>query len=155
MADDVKLSENFTLAELTRSGASERLGLDNTPGPTETANLKRLAEIALEPMRKLLGVRIKINSGYRSEAVNKAAGSTAKRSAHLDGLAADTVPRGLDLKEAFNKIRASAIPYDQVILEPTWIHIGIAAEGVKPRKQALIASGKPGAWSYVVAPPLK
>lgn len=152
---DTQLSEHFTLAELTRSGAAERLGIDNTPGPTEIDNLRRLATTALEPVRALLGVRLGINSGYRSEAVNKAAGSTAKRSAHLDGLAADTVPRGLNLQESFDKIRASDIPYDQVILEPTWIHIGIAAEGVKPRKQALIASGKPGAWSYVVAPPLK
>jgi len=152
---DTQLSEHFTLAELTRSGAAERLGIDNTPGPAEIDNLRRLATTALEPVRALLGVRLGINSGYRNEAVNKAAGSTAKRSAHLDGRAADTVPRGLDLQVAFDKIRASDIPYDQVILEPTWIHIGIAAEGVKPRKQALIASGKPGAWSYVVAPPLK
>lgn len=153
---DTQLSEHFTLAELTRSGAAERLGVDNTPGPVEIANLRRLATTVLEPVRALLGVSIKINSGYRSEAVNKAVGSTSKHSAHLDGLAADTVPAGLDLRKAFDTIRASAIPFDQLIIENNaWIHIGIAAEGVKPRKQALIASGKPGAWSYVVAPPLK
>lgn len=156
---DTKLSAHFSLAELTRSAKATELKIDNTPNAAQIANLRRLALTALEPMRALLrakvpGVVIRITSGYRGAAINKAVGSTAKKSAHLDGRAADTVPDGIDLDVAFAMIRKSDIPFTQVIREPTWIHIAVAEEGVKPRRQALLAKGKPGAWKYVTAPPL-
>lgn len=155
MADPV-ISDNFTYRELTRSSAASRLGIDNTPTEAQTANLKRLALTVLEPAKELLGgVVFHVDSGFRCAAVNAAVGSTAKKSAHLDGRAADIVPKVDDLREAFDKIRASDIPFDQLILESNaWIHFGIAEDGVTPRKQALIATGGPGNWSYVPAPPL-
>lgn len=145
------MSRHFSIAELTRSTTALRLGIDNTPTPEITAELERLAETLLEPVRDLLGVPVRVTSGYRCKALNTAVGSTAKNSAHMEGRAGDIEPIGMDLIEAFDKIRLSNLPYDQIIQEcgPTgWIHIAIAAPGQTPRRQALTATGGPGHWQY-------
>lgn len=114
-----------------------RRGLDNTPNAGEIRNLTVLAETVLEPIRALLGVPLHINSGYRCPAVNLAVGGKAN-SAHLDGRAADFVPIGMYLRDAFVKIAASDIPFDQLIVEyGSWIHVAIARQGVDPRREVL------------------
>ena len=50
-----KLSEHFTIDELTHSYAAVENGLDNSPSETELAALKQLAVNVLEPLRKCLG----------------------------------------------------------------------------------------------------
>jgi len=41
------------------------------------------------------------------------------------------------------------LPFDQAIFEcRSWIHIAIAPEGLKPRREALTAMGSPGHWKY-------
>lgn len=146
----MNLSPNFTLEELSTSEIALRKGLDNRLGEDEIAYLKRLCEELLEPARLLLGVPLHINSGFRSRAVNKAVGGSVM-SAHTYGRAADTKPIGLDLLEAFDRLRHSDLPFDQLIQEcgPTgWIHIAIAADDIEPRRQALTATGGPGNWKY-------
>lgn len=114
-----------------------RRGLDNTPNAGEIRNLQALAETMLEPIRAMLGVPLHINSGYRSPSVNAAVGGKGN-SAHLDGRAADFVPIGMYLRDAFEKIKASDLPFDQLILEyGSWIHVAIARQGVDPRRQVL------------------
>jgi len=81
---------------------------------------------------------ITILSGYRSPDLNSAV-KGSKTSAHMKGLAADFVVGNMTIREVFNTIRKSGIVYDQLILEPTWIHIGLAA---KPRNQNLIYDGE-------------
>lgn len=147
-----QLSPNFSLEELTRSQASLRLGIDNQPNEEQLANLTRLANDLLEPVRALLGFPLHIDSGFRCPQVNAAVGSTASHSAHLDGRAADVIPVGMDLKKAFDLIRQGII-FDQLIIEcNAWLHIAVATEGAHPRRQALVASGSPGHWTYEVAP---
>jgi hypothetical protein len=150
MNDVIRLSPHFTLAELTHSDTAARLGLDNAPPVEAINNLRRLCFFGLEPAREILGCPLFVSSGYRSEAVNEAVGSTAPHSAHLDGRAADFVPVGLSLQVAFDQIRRSIVPYDMVIYEcREWIHLQIAETGVAPRRRGLIASGGPGNWTYV------
>lgn len=145
----MKLSPHFVLNELARSQMALRKGIDNSPPPQAVDELRRLCADVLEPARSLLGVPLQISSGYRCIGLNVAVGSTAKRSAHMYGRAADLVPLGIPLREAFDKIRASVIPFDQLIMEcDAWLHISIAAPGVKPRRMAMTATGKPGAWKY-------
>jgi hypothetical protein len=67
--EDVKLSENFSLAEFVRTST----GLDNIPGPEEVANIDYQVQNFLQPLRSYLGMRITVTSGYRSLAVNKKA----------------------------------------------------------------------------------
>ncbi len=150
----MQLSPNFSLEELTFSQAALRLGIDNTPSVEVIRNLEELAIELLEPTRDLLAVAagklilVHVDSGYRAPAVNSAIGG-AVNSAHLEGRAADTVPIGMPLRAAFDAIRASALPFDQVILEcNAWIHLAIARAGSVARRQALLASGSPGAWHY-------
>ena len=143
-----QLSEHFTLGELTYSSTALRHGIDNTPDETVKAHLKDLCDTILEPMRSLLGVGIHINSGYRCPEVNVIVNG-ADTSQHMLGGAADTVPRGMDLREAFDKVRKSDIPYDQIIIEcGSWIHISLANEGKKPRKHQFIGRRVGGGWKY-------
>lgn len=79
------LSENFSLRELTRTSHTE---CPNEPGPREIANLRRLAQEVLQPLRDTWGDRLKVNSGYRSLLLNTRVRG-ASNSYHLRGLAAD------------------------------------------------------------------
>jgi zinc D-Ala-D-Ala carboxypeptidase len=144
-----KLSPHFSLEELTFSEKALRLGLDNTPAQEHIDNLRRLCLIVLEPAREILGVPIHINSGYRSQVVNEAVGSTAMHSQHLDGCAADWVPIGIPLRTAFAVLRAELRGWDQMILEcNAWIHVSIPRLGLTARGEAKLATGVPGHWIY-------
>ena len=143
------LSPNFTLEELVYSHDAEANGIDNSPTPEIIANLTRLCVVALEPARAIWGVPVHIDSGYRCTALNTLEHGVWD-SEHLFGCAADCVPQGLTLLYAFRLIRQSTIPYDQLIIENNlWIHIGLAAIGITPRLQCLVAHGFPGHWTYV------
>lgn len=141
-----QLSAHFRLSEFLVSNAGARAGLDNTPSVSVIANLKRLAAI-LELVRSYLySVAIIISSGYRSDLINALIGGAAN-SAHKDGLAVDFIAPGYGRPLAIAKaIAASGIPFDQLILEGTWVHLAIAPQGQAPRMQVLTAvfqSGRP------------
>jgi uncharacterized protein YcbK (DUF882 family) len=142
----MKLSDHFTLAELTRSDYAARHGIDNTPGPLALNNLKRLAE-KLEKVRLILGRPVFVSSGYRSEALNKAVGGS-KTSAHLVGNAADiTSPEFGPPAKVLVELREfqRRLLWDQLILEfpksqnGGWVHIGFSDS---PRGQVLTYDGK-------------
>jgi len=137
-----QLTPHFSFEELTRTDT----GLENDPGVALAGNLLRLAE-TLEGVRGLLGVPLKINSGFRSEAVNQRVGGV-RTSAHLFARAADFVPVGMSIKEAFYILMESGLTFDQLILEPTWIHIGIACARERSRRQCLTATMRGGRMAY-------
>lgn len=140
------------MAELVRSATALRRGIENTPNAHQTDNLIRLQTTLLEPTRELLRVPMHISSGFRCPELNGLVGG-AENSAHLDGRAADFEPIGLTLQVAFDRIRSSSLPFDQLIIEcNTWIHIAVAAGAAPPRRQCLVATGSPGNWHYVPAP---
>lgn len=133
-----QLSQHFSLEELTASEIASRNGWLNQPNERELANLKRLATF-LEAVRTIIGKPIIINSGYRSKIVNDAVGSN-DRSHHIYGCAADIKVHGMTPHEVCQKIIASGLLYEQIILEfDAWVHISIPIyEQDKPRRQALI-----------------
>ena len=94
----MKLSENFSLLELTKSQTAERKGIDNTPGPDHRNNLKSLCESVLQPVRDHFGRVVSVSSGYRSEELCLAIGSKTT-SQHAKGEAADFEIYGLSNKE--------------------------------------------------------
>ena len=145
----VDLTRYFTLESLSRSDTAMRRGIENVPNAGEVANLARLCESLLEPAQSLMGAPIIITSGYRSPALNQALGG-ATNSAHMDGRACDfKITLLMDLHEVFDQLRKSSLPYDQIIFEcGAWIHLAVARAGVDPRRQALMAKGGPGHWSY-------
>ena len=86
-------------------------------------NASMLAENVLEPIRSLLGGHaLIITSWFRSPALNKLVGST-EVSQHLLGMAVDFKPSRSSIDEAFKIIKSSAVPFDQLIHEGTWIHV--------------------------------
>lgn len=134
----MQLSKSFTLAELTVT----KTGLPNVPGAEEVERLRWLAEEILQPIRDRFGP-IRINSGFRTPAVNLAAGSKTPSSQHIKGEAADIVPLEARLTEVFDWIvKESGLFFGQCILEKgTWIHISLPREG-KPNQRAMIFDGK-------------
>lgn len=134
-----RLSPHFTLAELTVSNSGTRAGLRNIPSGEALANLERLARV-LESVRALLyGAPILVSSGYRSPAINGLIGGSLT-SAHMRGLAADFIaPKYGRPKAVAEAIRDSSIPFDQLIFEGTWVHLGLADKAAVPRRQVLTA----------------
>jgi zinc D-Ala-D-Ala carboxypeptidase len=135
----MKLTEHFTLEELTASETAERNGWDNTPNEQELANLGRLAAFLEQVKEVLAGKPIMISSGLRTKKVNDAVGSK-DTSQHRIGCAADFKVPGMTPDEVVKAIVASGIGYDQVIREfDRWTHISIPNSiNFSPRGQALI-----------------
>ncbi len=125
----MKLSEHFSLTEMTKSQTGERKGIDNTPGDKEIENLKSLCENVLEKIRIHFGRPVVINSGFRGPKLNKAVGG-AKTSQHLTGQAADIEIPEISNKVLFCWIRDN-LKFDQLILEfhkegipdSGWVHV--------------------------------
>ena len=59
-----KLSENFTIAEYTKSQTATRHGIDNSLSEEHLENAKKLFANVVQPIREKFGVTI-ITSGYR------------------------------------------------------------------------------------------
>jgi zinc D-Ala-D-Ala carboxypeptidase len=120
----MRLSENFSLEELTASETAARKGIDNTPSEEVIDNLKRLAA-ALQEVRALLNHRaILVSSGYRSPELNQAVGGSAT-SDHCKGLAADFIcPSYGTPNDIVRAIAASGLSFKQVIREfDRWVHL--------------------------------
>lgn len=111
----MKLSENFTLAELTHSEAAERLHLDNTPPAVVIERLREVCMRILEPVRQHFGRATTVNSGYRSVAVNKAV-KGASNSQHTRGEAVDFEIPGVANGDVAMWASAN-LEFDQLILE--------------------------------------
>ena len=149
-----KLSQNFNLEEFTASSTAKAKGISNIPTAQHKSNLKYLCVSVLEPLRALLNakyttyqgkkvksVSMKITSGYRSPALNKAVGGSST-SSHVQGLAADfdvvitfidntkkTVPYTETYENIKAWVKAGKLTLDQCIQErsnsSTWVHIGV------------------------------
>ena len=144
---DMKLSEHFTLGELTKTSYITSDG--NIPSRKAIENLKNICENWLEDLRysqnTLYGDRsqesgdsrndipIIISSGYRSEEVNRLCGG-AKGSNHLTGCAVDIRCLGpehmvrmagilLDIADGSKR------DFDELVLEKRgttyWIHFAV------------------------------
>lgn len=142
----MNITPHFTYDELTFTDHRE---FDNTPGPAELANLKRLADM-LEQVKVVLGGKpIIVNSAYRSKKVNDAVGSK-DTSQHRLGCAADIRIPGMTPDQVIKLVRLSGIRFDQIIREfDRWTHISVPNTVDTPaRRQALIID-KSGTRRYV------
>jgi len=139
----LKLTEHFTLEELTFSQTAIRKGINNEPSEAVKRNLKTLAE-GLERVRAILLYPIRISSGYRSYELNKLIGGSSK-SAHMDGYAADFTSNFGNPNEIVRTLKRHGIKCDQCICEGTWVHISFDP---KMRNQFLTATFNNGVASY-------
>ena len=139
----MKLTENFSLIELTKSQTAERKGIDNTPSTEHQENLKSLCTHVLQPVRDHISRVVSVSSGYRSAELCLAIGSKTT-SQHAKGEAADFEIFGVSNKELADYIHEH-LDYDQLILEywkeedpnAGWVHCSYS-EG-NNRKQYLKA----------------
>lgn len=124
----MKLSEHFTLEELTRSATAKARGIDNTPTERDKNNLKRLAAEVLEPLRKMAGVPIIVTSGYRCPKLNAAVGGEPT-SQHMRGEAADIkcADNRMLFAAAMELMLLGKIKVGQLIDEKkyAWLHISL------------------------------
>jgi len=123
----VKLSQNFSLRELTKSQTAERKGISNEPSEEHIENLKLLCTNVLQKVRDQFGI-VSISSGYRSPELCEALGSKST-SQHARGQAADFECYGVDNNELFNWVIGN-VEFDQAILEfydgdpeSGWLHV--------------------------------
>ena len=149
----MKLTENFSLNELTKSQTAERKGIDNTPSAEHQDNLKSLCEMILQPIRDHFGQVVSVSSGYRSPKLCVAIGSSTQ-SQHAKGQASDFEIFGISNKELADYIDQN-LDYDQLILEywkgedepnSGWVHCSYT--NGNNRKQYLRAYKENGSTKY-------
>ena len=132
----------FTYLELVRTDT----GLPN--GPTDWQQVVNLQRIAffLDRLREYMGSAVIVTSGFRSPEVNARVGGS-NTSAHLQGLAADIVPKSRT-QEDFKRMLAYLAPLaelksvDQIIVYRNgdtvkWIHVGLKENSLKNRGQVI------------------
>ena len=126
-----KLTANFSLSEFLWSATASQKGIENTPhSPEVEENLKALCETVLQPIADHYQNPVRINSGYRSPALNAVMPGSSDRSQHCKGEAADIEIMGLSNYVLACHIR-DHLPFDQLILEnytkgepnSGWIHV--------------------------------
>ena len=127
---NAKLSEHFTLGEMTASSHKE---VYNIPSHEAIANLTNLCGW-LEVLRSRAGAPIIINSGYRSPQLNKKIGGAAN-SNHLTGCAVDIRTSGMEQAICYaailiNYAKESQHDFDELLIEKNrygavWVHFAI------------------------------
>tara|TARA_R100001163_G_scaffold15151_3_gene13761 strand:- start:6159 stop:6608 length:450 start_codon:yes stop_codon:yes gene_type:complete len=134
----MKLSANFSLAEMTKSQTAMRKGIDNIPDQTSIDNMIKLCERILQPIRDAYNIPFTVSSGYRCGELCLAVGSSLK-SQHAKGQAADFEVPGISNMQLAKWIR-DHLEFDQLILEcytggnSGWVHCSYVHE---PRKEVL------------------
>lgn len=123
------VTKHFTIEELYASATAKARGINNKPDVHQMINLVYLAAYVLEPLRVAMNEPVKIGSGFRCQALNRAVGGVSN-SQHLTGQAVDLCIDG-DLKKGrrwFDYIRQH-LPFDQLIWEKNpktgsyWVHV--------------------------------
>ncbi len=119
-----KISKYFSLKEFLNSDVANRKGINNhTTNKDIIANLKALANEVLDPLRLAIGRPLRINSGYRCQELNRAVGGVPTPQ-HTKGEASDVYTGNANLSFALaSKVVELGLPYDQLILYPTFVHI--------------------------------
>ena len=145
---EARLSQHFTLGEMCKTSAK----IENVPNEAQVANIRRLTRW-LEMLRDEWNRRygegddpIIINSGYRSEAVNKAVGG-APNSNHLTGCAADIRCYGIEQALRYATILLdisdeSKEEFDELLIEKSaksiWVHFAVRPTGNRRRINILL-----------------
>jgi len=129
-----KISKHISYKEGIKSNTAMRLNIGNSPEEYHLGNMNAVAINVFEPLREWVGGPIKINSFYRSVALNKAIGGSS-RSQHCEG-------RAMDIDDTFRyktnaemyKYIKENLSFDQMIWEfgtdknPDWVHISYVSE---------------------------
>ena len=143
----MNLSKHVTRSEFERSETAINRGINNSMNEFEIERAKLLCENCFEPIRAKVGAPIRINSGFRSGALNRAIGGSTT-SQHSLGEAMDLDLHDRDLFEWI----IDNVEFDQLIFEggttdrSDWFHISYRKGRL--RKQVLRMTKKGGKSTY-------
>ena len=139
----MKLSENFTLDELTKSQEAIRLGIPNEPNEEHIINLMLLCKNILQPVRDHFKIPVSISSGYRSAALCESIGSsaTSQHTIHNKDVS-DWIVKNLDFDQCILEFWTPSDP------NSGWIHCSYNDSG--NRKSYLRAQKLNGRVVYTV-----
>ena len=120
----------FSIDELCASSTARQRNIPNVPSDLSVRNLILLVDNILDPLREAYGKPIRVNSGYRSIALNKAVGGSPS-SQHMTGHAVDiSAGSRKENQKLFDLIQKLKLPFDQLIFEkgsikegPDWVHV--------------------------------
>ena len=157
---NISLSPHFTLSEMCASRMAEEHGIENIPPAEAVANLRRLCEGCLEPLREAIGLPVIITSGYRCRRLNELLVHAARKSQHMVGSAADLYVGQSSVQSSLTKVKATPsitkfkvqsdrellvkafktiltdpkIDFDQLILYPSFIHVSYVSKQANRHK---------------------
>ena len=144
------ISEHISYSEAIYSPTAIEKKISNEPNDEQLDSMKAVATNIFERVRAHFGKPIRINSFFRSGALNKAVGG-AITSQHCKGEAIDVtgVPYGVKNSEIFHYIKDN-LDFDQLIWEfgdsnePSWVHFSLSMKGNKRQviKAVKEANGK-------------
>ena len=149
------ISKHISYKEGVYSNTAIRRGIENKPNEKQLSNMELVAEKVFEPVRKLVGGPIKINSFFRCPELNKAIGGSSK-SQHCHGQA-------IDIDDTFGKATNAEmyhwikdnLDFDQMIWEfgdddnPAWVHVSYVSPE-QNRNRCLKAYKDKGKTKYMV-----
>lgn len=121
------ISKNFSYREFEASNKADEKGICNVINTFEVRDaIKALVDTVLQPLRDAWGKPLHINSGYRCPELNREVGGMPT-SQHVKGEAADVA---CDNPVELARLAASMhLPYDQMILYPTFVHFSHRLKG--------------------------
>lgn len=141
------VSKNFDYKEFEKTDVSGMQLKNTITSAVIRDSIKLLVDNVIQPLRDAWGRPLAINSGYRCPEVNKAVGGVAT-SQHTKGEAADVCPFGRNgsgdievVKNLARLARDLELPFDQMILYPTFVHFSHKLKG-EQRGQILYAPKK-------------
>jgi len=129
------ITNNFSYSEFEASATAKAQDIDNVaPAGVRTA-IAALVSNILQPLRDDLAAPVEVISGYRCPELNALVGGVEK-SQHPKGEAADVYSPFYTPLHIARRIVALQLPFDQLILYPTFVHVSHKLKG-KQRGQIL------------------
>ena len=128
------ISKNFSYREFEESETAKARGITNVISSFEVRDaIRELTNTVLQPLRDAWGQPLHVNSGYRCPKLNAAVGGAAT-SQHTKGEAADIkAEHPVKLAQLAYDL---GLPYDQMIIYPTFVHFSHKLRG-EQRRQVL------------------
>ena len=128
------ISKNFSYREFEESETAKKYGINNTITSFEVRDaVHELVLTVLQPLRDAWGEPLHINSGYRCPMLNShpvIKGSPTSQ--HVKGEAADIkAPNPIKLAQLAYDL---GLPYDQMIIYPTFVHFSHKLSGTQRRQ---------------------
>ena len=130
------ISKNFSFEEFEHSARAIAEGIENKiPSAQVGAAIKDLTVTVLQPLRDDLEATVIVESGYRCKELNELVGGV-ESSQHRKGEAGDIRSPFFEPLYIARRIVALKLPFDQLILYPTFVHVSHKLRG-KQRGQIL------------------